>query len=149
MELCTDSWISAWTNANWLDDNNVIDIVKLDNYIFILLENKLHQHDSSIGVMTNEYDLINELNMVRDGKNIIPWPSNGIRSPSASIALLNDGSGVMSVLDPMISGLYSQKMDLVSSPSGTEMNSVIQIGDKVFVALGILLMSLIHQFGNG
>ena len=62
-----DSWISAWTNANWLDDNNVIDIVKLDNYIFILLENKLHQHDSSIGVMTNEYDLINELNMARDG----------------------------------------------------------------------------------
>ena len=134
-----DSWISAWTNANWLDDNNVIDIVKLDNYIFILLENKLHQHDSSIGVMTNEYDLINELNMARDGKNIIPWPSNGIRSPSTSIALLNDGSGVMSVLDPMISGLYSQKMDLVSSPSGTEMNSVIQIGDKVFVASGDII----------
>ena len=127
------SWISSWTNSNWLDDNKINDIVKLDNYIFILLENKLHQHDTSIGVMTNEYNLQIDLNVARDGKNIIPWPASGSRAPSTSIALLNDGSGVMSVLDPMISGLYSHKMDLVSSPSGTDMNSVIQIGSKIYV----------------
>ena len=45
----------------------------------------------------------------------------------------------MSVLDPMVSGLYSQKMDLVSSPSGTEMNSVIQMGSKVYVSSGDII----------
>ncbi|MED5485746.1 MAG: hypothetical protein VYE59_03935, partial [Candidatus Thermoplasmatota archaeon] len=142
-----DSWISSWTNANWLNENNVVDLVKLDNYIFILLENTLHQHDSAIGVMTNEYNVINDLNMARTGNNLVPWPSdligspntNGIRAPSSSIALLNDGSGVMSVLDPMVAGLYSGKMDLVSSPSGTEMNSVIQMGSKVFVSSGEII----------
>jgi len=134
-----NSWISAWTGANWLSDNNVVDLITLDNYIFILLENNLHQHDTSIGVMTNEYNIRTDLNMARDGVNLIPWPSNGARSPSTSIALLNDGRGVMSVLDPMISGLYSHKMDLVSSPSGTSMDSVIQMGSKVFVSSGNII----------
>ena len=134
-----NAWISAWTDSNWLNDNNVIDLVLLDNNIFILLEDDLHQHDTSIGVMTNEYNLISDLNIARSGKNIVPWPSNGLRSPSTSIALLNDGSGVMSVLDPMVSGLYSHKMDLVSSPSGTNMNSVIQIGSKIFVSSGEII----------
>ena len=129
-----NSWISSWSNTNWLENNNVKDLVVLDNNIFILLEDTLHQYDTSIGVMINQFDVNSDLNMIRTGKNIIPWSANGIRAPANSVALLHDGSGVMSVLDPSITGLYSHKMDLVSSPSGTDMNSVTQIGEKIFVS---------------
>ena len=131
------AWFSPWTASNRLDDNHVIDISAVEDKVFILTADVLHELDSNVGIITDDHDVRTDLSLSRDGVDIIAWPANGgSRGPVSGLALLGDGTGSFSVLDPSVQGLWISTLDLASGPTGMDMTSGVQIGSDVYVSSG-------------
>lgn len=128
-------WLASWNSGNWLASNEIFGMVEAQNQIVILAGNTTHIYDTSIGAFTTS-NQISTYGLVRSGKDLIAWPSGGLRAPSVTQALVSDGGGRLAVLEPSSSTLYASDLLLASGPSGDIMQDVEQVGQVTWVAVG-------------
>ena len=56
--ILSDTWLSPWTTSNWLDSNDVLKVITLENYAYVVTPSKIHRYDSTVLAFTGALSLI-------------------------------------------------------------------------------------------
>ncbi len=131
--MATGSWLATWTDSNWLSSNNVHGMAVGGDWLHILAGNSVNYYNVTVGAFSTSSSLQN-LGLIRDGVNIISWPSGGARAPSVDTVLVSDGSGSFPLVEPSTPPAHVSTMLLASGPTSFVMNDVLEVNGVVWVA---------------
>ena len=101
-DLSTGNWLATWNTGNWLFSDEIASISSISGWIHILADDQVYSYNTSSLSFSSSWSLA-DLDLARSpGKNLIPWPSGGARAPAADQVLVDDGSGVFTILHPQV-----------------------------------------------
>lgn len=104
--LPSNSWLSPWTTSNWLNSNDVINLLTIDNNTYVSTPSMIHRFD--IGTMTFVDDISPDQANLDQFDIVFPWPKGSNR------IVASDGSGSLAVIIDMIT---SSPLEIASGPS--------------------------------
>ncbi len=119
----SDAWLSPWTTSNWLDSNDVLKVITLENYAYVVTLSKIHRYDSTVLAFTGAITS-NQANLTEFDR-VFSWPTanQGIAASdgAGSLAKIVD----MIAIEPLVlaSGpaiLEPQVVSVVNAPSGKQ-----------------------------
>ena len=70
--ILSDTWLSPWTTSNWLDSNDVLKVITLENYAYVVTPSKIHRYDSTVLAFTGAITT-NQANLTAFDK-VFTWP---------------------------------------------------------------------------
>ena len=141
-DLSTGNWLATWNTGNWLFSDEITSISSISGWIHILADDQVYSYNTSSLSFSSSWSLA-DLDLARSpGKNLIPWPSGGARAPSADQVLVDDGSGMFTILHPQVQNhgapsAGSQQswpqLVLASGPSFSEMSDAIELNGILYI----------------
>ncbi len=141
-DLSTGNWVATWNTGNWLLSDEIESISSIAGWIHILADDQVYSYNTSSLSFSSSWSL-SDLDMARSpGKSLIPWPSGGARAPVADQVLVDDGSGVFTILHPQMQNhgapTTSQQswpqLVLASGPSVSEMTDAVELNGILYIA---------------
>ena len=94
IDLSTTSWISSWTENNWLVDDEIISIKSMPGWLYILSENYVQSYNTNALYFSSDIQL-SSIGLTGAGTFLSSWIAGSSRSPSNSTALISDSSGTI------------------------------------------------------
>ena len=141
-DLSTGNWLATWNTGNWLFSDEIASISSISGWIHILADDQVYSYNTSSLSFSSSWSLT-DLDLARSpGKNLIPWPSGGARAPAADQVLVDDGSGMFTILHPQVQNhgapsAGSQQswpqLVLASGPSFSEMSDAIELNGILYI----------------
>ena len=129
----TSSWLATWTDANWLASNEIHGMGMGAEWLNILAGDTLHHYNTTMGAFASSKTL-ESLGLVRDGLDLISWPSSGSRAPAVDWVLVSDGSGSFATIVPGTPPQHQSTMQLASGPNSATMYDTLELNGVVWVA---------------
>ncbi len=117
------SWLSTWSTSNWLNSNDVDDLLTIGNMTYISTPSMIHSFDKE--TMTFVDDITPDQADLDRFEIVFPWPGDGQR------IIASDGSGSLAIIIDMIAStpleiasgpsiLQPEVVSVVSTPSGEQ-----------------------------
>jgi hypothetical protein len=131
--VATSSWLATWTDANWLNSNDVHGMAQGGEWLHILAGNTLHFYNMTMGAFSTS-KAIQDVGLVRDGIDLIGWPSGGSRAPGIDSVLVGDGGGSFALFQPATPPTHTSTILLASGPSSAVMYDALEVNNVVWVA---------------
>ncbi|MEE2758889.1 MAG: hypothetical protein VYA86_02795 [Candidatus Thermoplasmatota archaeon] len=141
-DLSTGNWVATWNTGNWLLSDEVSSMSSISGWVHILAENQVYSYNTSSLSFSSSWSL-SDLDLARSpGQSLIPWPSGGARAPMYDQVLVDDGSGVFTILHPQVQnhGAPSSPQQnwpqivLASGPSVSDMTDAVELNGVLYIA---------------
>ena len=104
--LPSNSWLSPWTTSNWLNSNDVANLLTIDNTTYISTSSMIHRFDTE--TMTFVDDITPDQADLDQFDVVFPWPEVSQR------IVASDGSGSLAIIIDMIA---APPLEIASGPS--------------------------------
>ena len=123
LHIPSQTWLSPWTVANWLDSNEVSTLIRTDNFLHVVTPAKIHRYDTRVLAFDGDItpSQVNQTQFI----SAFDWPT------SQHGIVTSDGSGSLSRIVDMVpveplviasgpSILNPNVVSVIDTPSGKQ-----------------------------
>ncbi|MDB9834997.1 hypothetical protein OAC38_03080 [Candidatus Poseidoniaceae archaeon] len=130
----TGLWLSTWNSDNSLPSDAVYGMESNQDVLHILSGEELVRYDRSNGAFSSSIAL-DQINLSETSSlALLPWDSNGARSPSTDVHVATNGNGKLMLIDADVQSSLLDEVVIATGPLDSDINDVLEYNGIVYGA---------------
>jgi len=130
----TGLWLSTWNSDNSLPSNAVYGMASNQDVLHILSGEELVRYDRSNGAFSSSIAL-DQINLSETSSlALLPWDSNGARSPSTDVHVATNGNGKLMLIEADVQSNLIDEILIATGPFDSDINDVLEYNGIVYGA---------------
>ncbi|MDG1539317.1 MAG: hypothetical protein P8Q40_05245, partial [Candidatus Poseidonia sp.] len=130
----TGVWLSTWDSGNSLPADEIYGMASNSDVVHILSGDELVRYDRSNGAFSTSIAL-DQINLSETPSlALLPWDSNGARSPSTDVHVATNGDGRLVMIKADLQSSLIDEILFATGPFDSDINDVLEYDGIVYGA---------------
>ncbi|MBT5026653.1 MAG: hypothetical protein HON05_07850 [Euryarchaeota archaeon] len=130
----TGLWLSTWNSDNSLPSDAVYGMASNQDVLHILSGDELVRYDPTVASFSSTIAL-DQINLSETSAlALLPWDSNGARSPSTDVHVATNGNGKLMLIEADVQSNLIDEILIATGPFDSDINDVLEYDGIVYGA---------------